>query len=78
MRGRDKPTFPTAGQEGLYGCGKCGTYFTLPAGEKLACRRCRTAAPLIFVGARECSPEDDTQARPQPRRSTGRDTGSSE
>ena len=77
MRARDKPSFPTAETEGLYGCGRCGTYFTLPAGEKLACRHCRSASPLIFVEARECLPIDDTQARPQPKRPRGTDTGSS-
>lgn len=77
MRARDKPSFPCADAEGLYGCGHCGGYHLLAVGDKLACGHCRAAAPLIFLEARECLPIDDTQARPQPKRSTGKGTGRS-
>lgn len=48
MRWRDKPTFPVATSDGTYGCCKCGTYFHIWEGEKLACRHCRTALPLVY------------------------------
>ena len=49
MRARDKPSFPAAEADGLYGCGRCGAYHRIRAGGKLSCSHCRSAVPLILV-----------------------------
>lgn len=73
MRARDKPSFPVAGADGLYGCGKCGTYHRLREGDRLACGHCRTAAPLIRVDPPGGGPVDDTPARQSPSPTTDRE-----
>lgn len=44
------PNFPRADRDGLYGCGKCGTYHRVETGGRLACGHCKTAIPLVRVG----------------------------
>lgn len=76
MRARDKDSFPVALHDGLYGCGKCGTYYRLSNGQKLACRYCRTSLPLIRVDPPDASPADDTPARRSPSPTTDRELDS--
>lgn len=73
MRARDKDSFPVALHDGLYGCGKCGTYHRLSNGQKLACRHCRAAAPLILVARQDGGPAGDTPARQSPSPTTDRE-----
>lgn len=72
MRARDRDTFPVADRAGLYGCRWCGTYHLLAPGDKLACKLCRTAQPLIRVAQPDAVPASDTPARQSPNQATDR------
>lgn len=73
MRARDKPSFPVAEADGMYGCGRCGTYHRIRAGGKLSCPHCRSAVPLILVARQDGGPAGDTPARQSPSPTTDRE-----
>jgi hypothetical protein len=50
MRQRDKPNFPRADRDGLYGCCRCGTYARVSSGALLACGACKSPNPMVRVG----------------------------
>ncbi len=71
MRMRDRPSFPEAPHGGTYGCGRCGTYHRLKAGDKLACNLCRSPRALIATAAPAGQPAGDRRGPPQSSQATG-------
>ena len=67
MRVSDRPNYPTAPRDSTYGCRHCGTYARRKQGDKLECRACRSALPLIDAVDAACSLASDT---PGQRKST--------
>lgn len=61
-----------APRDGTYGCCGCGAYARRKKGDKLDCRACRSAKPLIDVVDVGCSPADGTQAPLQSTQATGK------